>query len=311
MPAAAREPRREVERVRVSDGVDADVHPAPRRGLLDRRTRIVLCQVNGCRAERPRHLEPVRNRVDGDHGRGTGRLRDLHRAQPDRAEAEHRDCVTRLHPGCLDRVKAGRHHVSGKQRGAVFHPFGHLAQHQVRVGDQHLLRLRAGQRAERRAMPEHPTVLAFHVVAPHAEEADSAGGVKAAKYPVADRDAGDPVTGRDHGADELVPDHEPGLDLHAPVVDVEIRAADPGRLDLDDGVVGGDRLRCRNVLDPHLLGRLEGDRAHQGMYTRTAWTIVTRAARARASRPVRGRRRSGRCRPGRAGTGRRSRRGRR
>ena len=62
-------------------------------------------------------------------------------------------------------------------------------------------------------------------------------------------------------ADELVADHEAGLDLHAAVVDVEVRAADAGRLDLHDRVVGREQLGLGPLFDPHLAGRLEGDGA--------------------------------------------------
>ena len=74
---------------------------------------------------------------------------------------------------------------------------------------------------------------------------------------------GDLVAGGDHLADVLVADDEPGLDLHPPVVDVEVRAADPARLDPDDRVVGREQLGLGLLVDPDLAGRLEGDRSHR------------------------------------------------
>ena len=81
---------------------------------------------------------------------------------------------------------------------------------------------------------------------------------------VADGDPLDVVAGRQHRADELVADREARLDRHPAVVDVEVRAADPARLDPDHRIVGGDDLGIGLLLDPNLLGRLKGDGAHSG-----------------------------------------------
>jgi hypothetical protein len=60
-----------------------------------------------------------------------------------------------------------------------------------------------------------------------------------------------------------VADREARLDRHPPVVDVEVRAADPARLDPHQGVVGRDDLRIGLLLDPDLARCLEGDGAHR------------------------------------------------
>jgi hypothetical protein len=59
-----------------------------------------------------------------------------------------------------------------------------------------------------------------------------------------------------------VAEREAGLDHHAPVVDVEVRAADAGGLHPDDRVVPRRQLGLGTILDPDLSGRLEGDRLH-------------------------------------------------
>ena len=79
---------------------------------------------------------------------------------------------------------------------------------------------------------------------------------------VAGLDAGDLVARLDDGADELVADREPGLHLHAPVIDVEVRAADAAGLDRDHRVVAGLELRLRPFVDLHFVGGLEGDCSH-------------------------------------------------
>jgi hypothetical protein len=53
------------------------------------------------------------------------------------------------------------------------------------------------------------------------------------------------VAGGHNGSDELVPEREAGLDLHAPVVDVQVRAAHAGGLHANHGVVPLEQLRLR------------------------------------------------------------------
>src|SRR5262245_56701261 len=116
--------------------------------------------------------------------------------------------------------------------------------------------------AEGLPMAEDPGLVALVELLAPAEEALPAGGPVGAEHPVADRHPGHLVTGRYDLADELVADHEAGLDLDPPVIDVEIRAADAARLDADDRVVRRQHLRLGDVIDLYLAGRLEGDRAH-------------------------------------------------
>jgi hypothetical protein len=75
-------------------------------------------------------------------------------------------------------------------------------------------------------------------VAVAAEVTRAAGDLEAAEHLVADGDAGHSVADGLDRADVLVADREPGLDLHAPVEDVQVRTADAGGLDADDRIVG-------------------------------------------------------------------------
>jgi hypothetical protein len=109
-------------------------------------------------------------------------------------------------------------------------------------------------------------------VATTAEVALAAGRAVAAQHAVALRHLGHRVAGRQHGADELVAEREARLDLHAPVVDVQVRAADAGGLDQHDGVVALEQLRLRPLLDAHLAGGLEGDRLHSGCKVSRRWS---------------------------------------
>ena len=164
----------------------------------------------------------------------------------------------------------GAHHVAGEQGDVVGEPVGDAAQGQVGARDQQLVGLRPLQRAERLAVPEDAAGVALLKVAAAAEEALAAGGAVGAQDAVALGDLADVVAGREHGADVLVADREAGLDRDPAVVDVQVGAADPGRLDPDHGLVGRGHLGLGLLLDPHLARGLVGDRAHQSMITRRA-----------------------------------------
>src|SRR5439155_22666529 len=97
-----------------------------------------------------------------------------------------------------------------------------------------------------------------------AEDAVPAGSPVGAEHSVADGDADHLVPRGYHLAHELVADHETGLDLDPPVVDVEVRAADAAGLDPHDRVVGRQQLGLGNVVEPNLPRGLKGDRAHAG-----------------------------------------------
>ena len=195
--------------------------------------------------------------------RSSGRQRRLHGAEADRAQPEHGDRVAGAHPRVDDRVVAGAHHVAGEERHLVGHPLRHPPQGEVRPRHEQLLGLGALQVAEMGAVAEGAPPLAAVVVAPQAGRAGRAGGVEAAEHAVALGDALDVGSGGEHRADELVPDREAGLDRHPPVVDVQVGAADPARLDPNQRVVGRGDLRIGLLLDPDLTGGLEGDGAHR------------------------------------------------
>ena len=158
---------------------------------------------------------------------------------------------------------AGAHHVACKQRDVVAHALRQLAQDKIRVGHERLLGLGARERAERRAMAERARGVTLVKPAAAAEEAAPAGRLKTTEHPVADVDVADIRAGRDHRPDVLVPDREARLDLHAAVVDVEVRAAHPRCVDPYDRVGRVEDLGLGNILDPHLAGSLECDRSHR------------------------------------------------
>jgi hypothetical protein len=109
---------------------------------------------------------------------------------------------------------------------------------------------------------EHTALLAFDVFPTDALKAGAAGGAEAAQDAVADGDAIDVGAGVRHGPDELVSDRESRFDPDATVVDVQVRPADPRRLDAHDRVVAGEQLWLGSHIDADLAGRLEGDGSH-------------------------------------------------
>ena len=118
---------REVKRVRMSHRVDRGVNAAAGRESLDGFPWVVLGQMYRRRAKRSRQVEPLLDAVDRDDGARSGRPRHLHRAQPDRTEAQHGDVVAGFDVGLQDGVVAGAHHVAREQRHLVRDPLGHLA----------------------------------------------------------------------------------------------------------------------------------------------------------------------------------------
>src|SRR5690606_11177190 len=128
----------------------------------------------------------------------------------------------------------------------------------------------------------HHDVLGEGAVAVHADAHRVRAQVGAAAAAVAAVAADDVAFGRDaladavagharahfdHAADELVADHQAGLDgalaPFVPQVDVQVGAADGGLLDLDQDLVG-TRLRDRHLLHPDAPGGFALDQRLHG-----------------------------------------------
>ena len=208
-------------------------------------------------------LESLLDRVDREHRPGAGGERHLDGAQADGTEPEHRDAVAGLDARLDDRVIPRAHHVAGEQRGLVGDAVGNLAQRHVGDRHQRLFGLGALERPEQRPVAEDPHPVALVVGPAQAEEAGPAGAVEAAEHSIACLDPGDPGAGLEHGADELMTDGESGLDLHAAVVDVEVRPADAARLDRDDRIGAALELGRRAILDSNLVRCLKRDCSHR------------------------------------------------
>ena len=111
-------------------------------------------------------------------------------------------------------------------------------------------------------MSEDAHLVALVERALQAVKARPAGAVKATQDAVTALHSRDGVARLDHRAHELVADREAGLDLHPPVVDVEIRAADAAGLDGHDRIVRGLERWIGALLHLNVAGSLEGDGSH-------------------------------------------------
>jgi len=93
------------------------------------------------------------------------------------------------------------------------------------------------------------------------------GNIKVAVDAVRAAAAKHAFAGIDHRAHVLVADREAGLDLDPAVVDVQVGAADAGRLDPDHRLVGRADLGLGLLVDADLARGLIGDGAHQPAIT--------------------------------------------
>src|SRR5262249_8219292 len=202
-------------------------------------------------------------RIDRDHVRRARRPRRLERAQAHGPQAEHGDHLAGAQPALEHRVVAGAHHVPGEQRDLIAHPLGHLSQHEVGVRHQRPLGLRALERAQRGPVSEGARLIALVKPPAPAEEAASAGRLKAPQHAVANLHLADVCADRGDVAHVLVADPEARIDLHPAVVDVPLSAAYAAGLALDDRVCVVQELRRGHLLHEPLAGGLEGDCAHR------------------------------------------------
>ena len=148
-----------------------DVHATPSGGGAHGGAHVLLDEVQRLGAEGLGHAQALGDGVDREHVRRAARLGRLHGAEAHGTEPQHGDDVAGTHAAVGDRVEAGAHHVAREQRHVVAEPVGNAAQHEVGVRHQRHVRLRALQRAERRAVAERARVLAAVIEAPQAEEA--------------------------------------------------------------------------------------------------------------------------------------------
>ncbi len=120
--------------------------------------------------------------------------------------------------------------------------------------------------------PERRDVLATRRPTGTARAAHAALGVRIDRHALADRQAGDSGPDRLDPPDELVAhdDADVGGMAGWHVQDLEVRAADPARLDLDDDIVVGLDGRLGNVLELDDARAFEDSRSHQLVTARDA-----------------------------------------
>ena len=227
--------------------------PRPSVAALTARARVLLGEVDRLRAEAARHPEPARDGVDRDHVRGAGKparpARRTGRPGRGRAPRRCRRASRRRRRPRGSRSPSRRRRTARRRRRARRAPCAASGSRAGRAPARPACPAasRASRRGRRSATSSH-----LWKCAARQKQHDPARGLEAAEHAVADGDLRDRVAGGDHLADVLVPDREAGLDLHAPVEDVQVRPADAGRLDPHDRVVGREQLGLGAVVDPDL-----------------------------------------------------------
>ena len=213
-----------------------------------------------------RHPEPVGKPVDRDDplgaehpGAGDGELSDG-------STSPHGHHVARLDVAHLRTHVAGRQDVRQEQHLLVRHALGHLHRSDVRERHAGILRLAAGVAAEHVRVPEQPGGRMPHQLLRHpririgvlaereqvspAHGTGAAGDRKGNDHPIARLEVLDRAPGLDHLAHEFVA-QDVAL-LHRgdePVEQVQVRAADRGGGDPDDGVARVEDLGIRDLTD--------------------------------------------------------------
>ena len=262
--AGAREPDRALEHPRVADGVDADVDAAPFGAAAHGRPGVLLGEVHRLGAEGLGDRQALGNGVDRvDVGGAARRARPAPRTAPPgraRARRRRRRGAGRSRRRRESRCPSRRPRTARRRRSC---PRARAAGRGRRSGSSAMSACVPCSDPSVEPWPNVRECQAAVVEAAAAEEAVAAGGLKAAEDPVADGEALDAVAGGDDRADVLVADREALLDLHAAVVDVQVRAADAGGLDRGRSRPWGRSARARDAPRRDDAGGLEGDGSHR------------------------------------------------
>ena len=279
--------------------VHAEEHdPAAQCGMLDRRRHLGAHRVDDDIRSVGQEVAPSRIQLVGaDDDIRPDRARDrcppglrLHHDDRVRARGlEHREEEAADRPGAEDdrrlagpriRLVDAVHDARQRLDERCDRRRGALGQREHGVG-------RGFDQRRERPMAEHaerPHVLAARRASRPAWATDAAFRIRIDDHPLADRERVAPrPTGAD-AADELMPqDHSwIGGVAGRDVEDLEIAAADPARLDLDDDVVVGLDHGLRHVLDRQDARALEDRGLHQAACFRRRRPVIRRA-RPRAS----------------------------
>jgi hypothetical protein len=268
-----------------ADGVDSALDPihrllvAPRRAPAppaplvfgDLLHRVTDGEVDRRRTELTRFLEPLRHPVDDvDDGRTAQAERAVRGQEANRAGAEDRDAVSWAHAGELDRVVSGRQGVREQDEVVlVLVPRLPRQAETVRIGerDPDELGLRPAVAAhagvavraagvpgiDRQARPAVPV---------NAVVAEAAADVRRYDNAVALPHRHDGGSHFFDNAERLVADHHSRLGAHAPLIEVQIRAAQRRRGQPQQHVRWRTQLSVVDRAHRHLLAPFEHDGPH-------------------------------------------------
>ena len=237
--------------------------PRPAVSLAHHRPRVALLQVHRVRPEGLGHREALGHRVHRHHLRGAARARGLHRAEPHRPQTQYRDSVSRMQPASPRSRDSPC--PSHRPRTAPSRRSCPRARGAARDRRWERAPARPGCPAASRAPRRGRTCARSRTCERGPDGRRSSARRRSGNSPAHDRRPRlvHVIARGKHRADVLVPDREARFDLHAAVVDVQIRAAHARRLDAHDRIARVEQLGLGDILHPHLVRCLEGDGTHR------------------------------------------------
>ena len=221
----------------------------------------MLAQVDRLHVVLAGAVQPLGHEVDADHGLDAEVLGHPGAHVADRPEAEHGQRAAPGRVGVLHRLPGRGQHVGEEDEPVVRRPLRHLDRQ--RVAERHAqelgltprnlpVQLRVAEQRRAGAVLVDLGGLALAVQALAAHEARAARDVERHDDPVADRDLGDRRPDLGDDAHRLVAEDVALAEERAEqLVEVQVRAADPGRGDLDDHV--------RRILDRRVGHGVDAD----------------------------------------------------
>src|SRR6185312_9328710 len=268
-----------------ADRLDGHVRAEPPGEVLDDGRRVLRAVVDGhVGAELPGLLESSVGQVDGDDVARAEQPRARDRGQADRPGAHDRHHVAGPHAaGQHAHLVAGGEDVGQHEDRLVAHAVGDPVGRGVGVRDADVLGLGAVD-----AVAEDPAAAfrALPVASLAAESAGSAPADAGDEHPVSRRQAVDVVTDLVDGAHGFVAEDPARTHLgHVAGQDVQVGAADRGRVDSNDHVAFVGDLRVGDFLPGPLAGAVVHERSHYCLLGRLAASSSLAAGTGEGQRP--------------------------
>src|ERR1051325_7083407 len=263
-PAGAKHAQRAFERLLRPEGLDGHIDAAGEAADLGDDVDLAVVE-DEIDPERLRHRQAAGVAVDADDHRRAEEPRADGRAESDRPLREHGDLVAESHSARLGAADARRGDVGEQHHLLVRQLVRNLRQIRLRVRNEEVLGLCAVDGVAEAPAAECLAVVAataLRVAAGETRMALAAGRDGADQDAVADRVTGHAGAELRDDAGRLVPDDESRPDRILATDDVQVRAADRRRGDLDQRFAGTGN-GARNVFDADVADAMKNRGAHR------------------------------------------------